>query len=269
MAFGIPTLNVCPKSSLFDPYQDDFFFHCDSITWISCYFEACVATLTTRPRQLHEAYGGQSTMGIRASTFTWLHWGESWCHEVKPARVLCSCGFHLVSHAVLTCQVAVLDCCPCWRSSNARRLRVTPKYTTWNTMYAFLPVYMLVCLYAFIYPATYPSMWLLTYLPSTYPFAWKFAQVLFCLVPIHPYIHDMSCHFKHDSRKRPQGSKIRKIRKTKKILTMTKDKKRMAEAPWHNMILLSLFLAVYVTVIPGVRRLRRVWTETPAAARLL
>ena len=114
-----------------------------------------------------------------------------------------------------------------------------------------------------------PTVNVTTHLPTfDLSICFKFAQVLLCLVPIHPYIHDMSCNLiKHDSRKQPQGSKIRKIQKTKKILT--KDEKRMAEAPWHNMMFRSLFLAVNNTAIPGVRRLRRVWTETPAAARLL
>ena len=62
MLFGILTLNACPKSSLFDQYQNEVFF---IVTASSVFIsEACVATLTTRPRQLHEAYGGQSTMGM-------------------------------------------------------------------------------------------------------------------------------------------------------------------------------------------------------------
>lgn len=86
-----------------------------------------------------------------------------------------------------------------------------------------------------IYLSAYLLIYVTTHLPTfDLSICFQFAQVLLCLVPIHSYMHDLSRKFEHDSRTRPQGSKIRKIQKTKKILT--KDKKRMAEAPWHNMI---------------------------------
>ena len=47
-----------------------------------------------------------------------------------------------------------------------------------------------------IYLSAYLPIYVTTHLPTfDLSICFQFAQVLLCLVPIHPYIHDMSCNF--------------------------------------------------------------------------
>lgn len=183
MVFGILTLKCLPQVESLWSISRWGLFHCDSIKCIS---QACVATLTTRPRQLHEAYGGQSIMGnVYMASLRWK--SMPWSQACKSFLQL---WFHLVSPVCFDGNLTSLTCCthmpggctwllPVLKIFQCQKASVGYSQVTCKTMYAFLPVYMLVCLRAFIYPPTYPSMWLLTYLPSTYPFASNLLRCFF------------------------------------------------------------------------------------------
>lgn len=262
MVFGILTLNVCPKLSLFDQYQP----------------------VLSRPVWPLSPLGhGSCTklMVARASwaTFTWLHWGESRCHEVKPARVFCSCGFTWFHLFVLMATWQL------WHAVHARWLYLIAARAedlpmpegfcgllpnTWHArpcMHFYLYACWYVYVHLFIRLPTHLCDYSPTYLRPIHLLPICSGASLFST---YPFIHAWSepqiwARLKNTA----SGKQDQKDPEDQKDPDKGQEKDGGGTLAQHDSMFRSLFLAVNNTAIPGVRRLRRVWTETPAAARLL